>query len=872
MDFKGLTNEEVERSRELNGANKLVELKKEGFWKKFLKNLGDPMIVILCVALVVNIIIAIFGKSEWFEPVGIAIAVLLATIVSTASEYKNENAFQKLQEEASRIKCKVFRNGAPIEISVDEIVVGDFVLLQTGDKVPADGFVIDGKVSVDQSTLNGESVEVNKTAIDDIVDDAVDFLDPNKIYRGSMICGGNAVMKVTTVGEKSVYGRLAAELQIKEDRPSPLNVKLGALAKKISRFGYIGGVAIAIAFLFKSFFIDNGFSAGRIAEYFASGNWETVVNDVLEAVMLAVVIIVMAVPEGLPLMIALVSAMNMSKMLKDNVLVRKIVGIETAGSLNILFSDKTGTITKGKLEVVTLLSGNGKEYSLDALPHPMKEGFLRNAFNNSSAYVVEQEGKRISIGGNSTERAILNYLIECDIEKEDRIYELPFNSANKYSIVTLKGKTFIKGAPEMVLPLCSSTIAENGEKVALDQALLDEKINELASREMRVLAFAEAEGEATENSKGIKYSLTCLIGLRDEVRPESVEAIKQVKEAGIQVVMITGDKKETAVAIAKEAGIITSEDDVILTSNELAELSDEEIIKLLPRLRVVARAMPTDKSRLVDIAKKLDLVVGMTGDGVNDSPALKKADVGFAMGSGTEVAKEAGDIVILDDNFSTIAKAVLYGRTIFKSIRKFITFQLTINIAAVLISFLAPLLSLGEPLTIIQILWVNLVMDTLAALAFGGEPSLQEYLKEKPKKRGEAIVSKSMWIEILLGGGYMFAIGLVMLLAMKSVFGAESVYTAFFTFFILTAICNAFNTRTSSINLFDSIKKNRNFLICMGIILAVQIIITEFGGKLFQCSGLSFTNWLIVLALALGVIPVDLIRKIIIKKSSNLDK
>jgi len=866
MERKGLTAAEVEASKVKYGDNRLVEVKKEGFFKKFLKNLGDPMIVILCVALAVNVIIAIFGKSEWFEPVGIAIAVLLATVVSTLSEYKNENAFRKLQEEASKIKCKVFRDSSITEIAVDDVVVGDVVLLQMGDKVPADGLIVDGNVSVDQSTLNGESVEVSKTA-GEVDDESVDFLNPHKIYRGSMITDGNALMQVTAVGMGSVYGKLAGELQQKEDRPSPLNVKLGALAKKISRFGYIGGIAIAVAFLIKSFFIDNGFSGELIAEYFSAGNWDTIVGDVLEAVMLAVVIIVMAVPEGLPLMVALVSAMNMGKMLKDNVLVRKIVGIETAGSLNILFSDKTGTITKGQLEVVTLLDGTGAKYSnYKELPKAVKNSFLRNVTNNTSALIANGE-KREVVGGNSTERVILSYVLQDVSDKEEPTYSLPFNSANKYSLVTLKdGKTYLKGAPERILPMCDGALDVNGNVVSLDNKKIESLIDELANRAMRVLAFAETSSTELDNAK---YTLTCLVGLRDEVRPESVQAIKQVKEAGVQVVMITGDKKETAVAIAKEAGIIESESDVVLTSEELGRMTDQEIINNLPALRVVARAMPTDKSRLVDIAKSMDLVVGMTGDGVNDSPALKKADVGFAMGSGTEVAKEAGDIVILDDNFSTIAKAVLYGRTIFKSIRKFITFQLTINVAAVLISFIAPILNLGEPLTIIQILWVNLVMDTLAALAFGGEPSLPEFMKEKPKKRTEDIVSKSMWVEILVGAGYTLAVGLVILLAMKGVFGTDKVNTAFFTFFILTAIFNAFNTRTESINLFDRILLNKNFLICMGVILVVQILITEFGGSFFQCVGLSVTDWLIVIALSLGVICVDIIRKAVLKKTAK---
>ncbi len=878
MSKLGLTNHEVQESLEKYGSNKLTEVKGDGFFKKLLNNFKNPMIIILCVALAINIVIVCFGAAEWYEPVGIAIAVLLATLVSTFSEYKNENAFRKLQEEASKIKCKVYRNDKLVEVSIDDLVVGDCVLLQTGDKLPADGVLIQGSLSLDQSALNGESKEAKKFATEENIsfDGDLDFLDKHKLFRGSTVVGGNGIMRVAVVGDKSVYGKIAKELQENDERPSPLNVKLGKLAKSISRFGYIGGIAIAVAYLFLKFFLENNFNAVEIAAYFSADNWGVIVGDCVEAIMLAVIIIVMAVPEGLPLMIALVSALNMGKMLKDNVLVRKIVGIETAGSLNILFSDKTGTITKGKLEVVTAFGGDCNESAADVLPKHIKTPLLRNVLYNTSTIISGSSDEIQAMGGNTTERALVNFFIHEKSEDFKVIESIPFDSANKYSVAYLSdGKTYIKGAPEKLLPRCKKYIDDNGEIQDIQLDKINQKINELASRAMRVLMFASCDGNQIVEGElqGENFTLIGFIGIRDEVRPESVTAIKQVQDAGIQVVMITGDRKETAVAIAKEAGIIKSENDLVFTSDELGKMSDEEISNVLENIRVIARALPSDKSRLVEIAKNKGLVVGMTGDGVNDSPALKKADVGFGMGGGTEVAKEASDIVILDDNFSTIAKAVLYGRTIYLNIRKFIIFQLTINIAAVLISFISPFLGIDEPLTIIQILWVNLVMDTLAALAFGGEPSLERYMLDKPKRRDGNIVNHNMWGQIITDSVWISIVGLTLLLLSKYVpafaklfpleEGISVSHTAFFTFFILAAVFNSFNARTDSFNLFDNILKNKGFLLCMGIIFIVQVLLTQFGGTIFQCTGLNIVQWLIVFGLSLTIIPVDLIRKAI---------
>ena len=903
----GLSSKQVEESKAKYGSNRLSEVKGETFWDKLKSNLGDPMIKILCVALFVNVLIYLLGAFnvlkdvdvEWYEPVGIAIAIALATLVSTFSEFRNENAFQKLQEEASKITCKIYRDGSISEVPIDDIVIGDCILLQSGDKIPADGKIVDGDIKVDQSVLNGESKEAKKIEMPENYSDegeAMDFLNPYKVFRGAVVCSGNAVMEVTVVGDKSVYGQIAKELQQDDDRESPLKVKLSNLAGGISKFGYIGGIAIAVAFMIRQIIAMDG-GAG---EYFTQGI-APILADLLDAVILAVIIIVMAVPEGLPLMIALVSAMNMGKMLKDNVLVRKISGIETAGSLNILFSDKTGTITKGKLEVVTFIDGNITEYSKATDVKGGLSKIMSTAIHHNTTSIVSHEGDKLKVvGGNATEKAVLGFAADVLPEnvRVEKVASIPFNSTNKYSATQVKGDynyTLIKGAPEKILSRCKYYFDEQGNKQEfINSKTLDDKINELANRAIRVLALAVADESLGEDSlpDGGDWTLIGVLGIRDEVRPESVTAIHEVHQAGVQVVMITGDRKDTAVAIAKEANLLTADTDIVLTSDELQKMSDEELKKIIPNIRVIARALPTDKSRLVRLAQELELVVGMTGDGVNDSPALKKADVGFAMGGGTEVAKEASDIVILDDNFNSIDKAILYGRTIFNSIRKFIVFQLTINVAAVLISFISPLIGINEPLTVIQILWVNLVMDTLAALAFGGEPALKRYMKEKPKKRSESIVSKYMWSSIFTGSVWvvLLSIALLIFVPLQKIFvegleveGLEidklfnaaplgksdylELGTAYFTFFIFAAVFNAFNARTDKVHLFENIKGNKGFLKILALIAIVQIVMTYIGGAILRCHGLDVGEWLVILAMSISIIPVDLIRKSIIKNN-----
>lgn len=863
-DIKGLSSKSVEESRKKHGTNKLTQIPPDPLWKKILEGFKDPMIMILCVALIVQFVLFLLGEAEWFEPVGILVAILIANGVASVSENKQENKASALKaEEEAKETAKVIRDGKLTEIHVNDVVVGDIVYLQAGDKIPADGEIISGEVKVDQAALNGETEEADKFPCAEGDKYSIkDLLNKHYAYRGTVVCGGNAYMEIKVVGDKTLFGELALEVQ-EETRETPLQVKLSKLAQQISTFGYIGAIAIVVGILLKTFI------TGEIPT--SVSEW---VRLVMDAVTVAVTIIVCAVPEGLPMLTSILMSFQSLKMAKDNVLVRRINGLETAGSLSILFSDKTGTITEGRLSVVEMVTGNVTKFSkLSDVSKGLAADVLMGIGVNNSA--VASDGK--IIGGNSTDRALMSFLVDSKaadaLSKEEVKNFNPFDSNKKSSSVTLlkngQSITYVKGAPESIIERCTHYIDENGEVKKLEEKnYLTSYIDTQAGRSMRLLAVAKTDGESDEGS----LTLVCVVSIRDNVRKEAVDAIREVQNAGIQVVMVTGDRKETAVAIAKEAGLFKNDDDVAITSKEMAEKSDEELKKILPKLRVVSRALPTDKSRLVRIAQELDYVVGMTGDGVNDSPALKKADVGFAMGSGTEVAKEAGDITIMDDNFSSIEKAILYGRTMYKSIRKFLIFQLTVNVVAVLTCFLGPLFGQNVVLTVIQLLMVNLAMDTLAAIAFGSEPALKEYMKDKPIPRKASIISKEMMIEVLISSAYItfICLGILFIAPIKNLFGdVDNTYlrSALFATFMMAITFNGFNARTEHINVFENIGRNKNFLLVMLSIFILQFVFVTFGGEVLSVEALSVKSWLICIIFAFMVIPIDMIRKAIMHKA-----
>lgn len=871
----GLTDSEVLRSRDTHGGNVLVKKKRKSFIRKFFENFGDPMIKILLIALGVNLLL-LFRDADWYDSLGIGIAILIATLVSTISEYGSEAAFEKLSAEAAAAICRVRRNGRTEEVPVGELVVDDLVLLSAGDRVPADGFLIKGELDVDQSALNGESKEAHKRAggsgqLPERVGE--DFLAPSTLFSASVVSNGEGILKVAAVGAHTFYGKLADEIQ--DDSPkSPLKIKLEQLAKKISVFGYVGAILVALSYLFYTFIISNNFDGQKILADIS--DWRILLPHLLNMLTLSVTVIVMAVPEGLPMMITVVMSSNMRRMFKDNVLVRKLTGIETAGSMNILFTDKTGTLTNGKLNVVDVVFGNGERKTPDALKgakQPLANILAMSLkLNNAS----ELSGGR-AIGGNATDRALLEFacMLPDHKGKINKKLIVPFSSEYKFMCTALSGDlnmTLVKGAPEKIIEKCTMYFGANGEAVPLgSKENLYKKVRELSENAIRMIAVATCDSAPDGKELPEGLCLVALVGIRDQIRPEAKNGVGLIQDAGIQTVMITGDSKITAAAIAKEVGIIRSASDLVLTSDEFARMSDAKVAAILPSLRVLARALPSDKSRLVKIAQSLNMVAGMTGDGINDAPALKIADIGFAMGSGTEIAKEAGDIVILDDNLMSIAKAVSYGRTIFKSIRKFLIFELSTNFCAVAISVIAPLLGIGTPITVVQMLWINLVMDTLAGLAFAGERPRLKYMKENPKKRDEPLINKYMWSQIAVASCFTSIVSLTFLkgglaAGLNETFGAAYGPTAFFTLFMFIAIFNSLNVRTHELNLFSYLSANKQFIAIMGVITLIQIGLIYLGGRIFNTVGLHITHLLMIIGFAMLIIPIDLVRKLIFKK------
>ncbi len=861
---KGLTSAEVEVSREKHGTNALAQSKSKSFFARFLSNLSDPIIKILLGALAVNIIFAL-GSFDIIETLGIVTAILISTVVSTVSEYGSEKAFEKLRNEGAKEYFRTLRDGEVKEIHINDIVVGDMVFLSAGERIPADGFLVSGEISVDESAITGESAEVKKKA----------NTAANKVFRGSVVCVGQATLRVSAVGDNTLYGGVAGELA-SDTRESPLKLRLSRLAKQISRIGYVAAVAVSVAYFFNDIFIDSAFDKGIILSKI--GDFSYVYNCLMHSLTLAVTVVVVSVPEGLPMMITVVLSSNMKKMMKDNILVRKLVGIETAGSMNILFCDKTGTLTTGKQSVCEIVSGHGNSFK--SKRSLAEQGTICDLLSLDACYNTESmvsAGK--VVGGNATDRAFRSFFKTKTVHDCSVTGKVPFTSDRKYSAVRLlfkknnKQVCIVRGAPELILPNVDGILTPSGKiDINFDRNKISAKMREMTSRSVRVLAVAVCNNLSEKSLSGQKFTLVALVGIRDPLRREAKEALDEMHGALVQVVMLTGDNKETASAIARECGIIGKfSDDLVLTGDELAKMSDAEVAEKLPKLAVIARALPGDKSRLVKIAQNMQLVVGMTGDGVNDAPALKTADIGFAMGSGTDVAKEAGDIVVLDNNFKSIVKAVLYGRTIFASIRKFITFQLTMNLCAVAVSLIGPFIGIDAPITVIQMLWINIIMDTLGALAFAGEAAVKDIMKEKPKKLSEGLLSKYMIGHILFSGFTTVTLCLTFLCSdkIRAFYGADidpiRHLGAFFGLFIFLGIFNCFTARTERVNITAHIQKNKAFLVIMTLVAVIQTLMIYFGGAMFRTLPLSFIEFSFVVTLAFLIVPADVAWKVFLR-------
>ncbi len=853
--YTGLSEAQVKESFDKHGDNSLTDKKPKSLFSKILENLGDPIVKILICALIANIVFNI-NNVNWAECGGIVLAIVISTLVSTISERGSEKAFDKIISDVKGKTCRCIRDGTERIIPISSIVTGDIIILGWGEAVPCDCRIIHGEITVDQSAVNGESAEVKKHPSDKELEYSPDSI--CWLFRGSLVSSGSCIVKAEKVGDNTLYGKIAGELTA-EKRTSPMKLRLESLASTVSKIGYFAAGLVALTYLFNVFILDSSFDTVMIASKLS--DWRFIAQSLIKAVTIGITVIVVAVPEGLPMMITVVLSSNMKRMLKDNVLIRKPVGIETAGSINLLFTDKTGTITTGKLTVDKVILHNEKSFS--NINEMKKSGiislFLPSVICNSEASFVD--GK--AVGGNSTERALINFTGNTSVNKPI-IEKIPFDSKNKYSAAVTHDITYYKGAPEKLIPLCDYCYDENGRILPFDnKEHITSTVYRLSENGNRVIAMTCAVGD--------KMIFLAIVNIKDKIRQDAKRAVSTLKRAGIQIVMITGDSKPTAEAIAKESGIIDSEKNVVIDGQTLSKMTDDEIKRELGRIRVVCRALPRDKSRLVTIAEEMGMVVGMTGDGVNDAPALKKADVGFALGGGSDIAKEAGDIVILDDNLSSIEKAILYGKTIFKNIRKFILFQLTMNLCAVGVTLFGQLMGIDNPVTVIQMLWVNIIMDTLGGLAFAGEAPLLSYMKEKPKRRNEPIVTSRMLWRVGIMGGYAVTICTMFLASskMRRLFSYNEdpviFLSAFFALFIFTGIAICFTSRSERFFFLHGIGKNKPFIIIMSAVCIVQLAMIYIGGDVFRCAPLTPDQLLTVMLISLSVIPFDLLRKIIIK-------
>ena len=933
---EGLNPQQVAQSKKEHGDNSLSKKQTKTIFQMFLESLEDIWIKILIAALGVKIVITILGVffpalskgNDAIEIVSILMAIILATGFSTISEYRNTTRSEALQEEYNKTYAKVIRNGKLISILTSDIVKDDIILLQSGDKVPVDGILLEGDLKVSQAALNGESRDEIKTfkkftverngktlkdlSINDILDTdlivddksdetSTDYSNTCKVFMGSVVSSGEAYMKATVVGDATELGKINKSLteDDEEERLDTSSLKLQKVAEMIGKLGVSAALISAV--------LQVVLGIARATEAI------TVVSVLLliaEAIMLMASIVIMAVPEGLPMMNSLVQSMNTESLYKKNILVSHKPAFSDAAYMDVLFSDKTGTITKGQLTFVESILGNGIITN-----EPMKYDEFIEALTLNNASKVS-DGK--AIGSNNMDRALLTYALSNGYKEENKAMDKVkegshslFDSEKKCATIQLKdGSLYWKGATELIIDEITHYKDNDGclkEFTSADKDKLVEIMKTQAQRTMKMLAIVKKEKyfenienienveKTTKSTKNIKNTkevkevkenkkvekerivLFAIACLRDDVRDDAVNTVKILTKAGIQTVMVTGDAKETAVAIAKEAGILTdSPNDIVLTHEELEQLSDDELKEKIKDLKVVSRAKPLDKKRLVTIAQSLDHVVGMTGDGVNDAPALKQADIGFAMGDGTAVAQEAGDVIILNNSLTSIKDCVLNSRTMSKSVGKFLIFQLTVNVATLLMNIIAPVLGWMEPFSIVEILWINLIMDTLAALAFGGEPILERYMNSKPAKRTDDILTT--YIKSAIGTASIFiTLGSIVILEniaeiltyvtpANYVGNSEYERTFMFAFFIYSIIFNSLNTRSENINLFEHITSNKRFIFVMGGIFIMQTLLLQFGGAVFGTVPLTLKAYLVAIVLALLIIPVDMIRKAIVNK------
>lgn len=865
--MNGLSSKEVLKSRELHGSNKLPEPKLDK-WYDFAKEaLSEKITMILIAIAVLQLFLGVMGVMDLSDPIMILVVLAIVTCIAVKTGLGVQKSAAELRAKTSVRYCDVIRDGKVQTINKDELVVGDLVCVGMGQEIFADGYLIEGKISVNNAAINGETKECKKTPIEGYVHKKTTSTDAytnqNCLFAGTTVMSGEGKMIVTDVGVNTVNGDTLVKMQTLEAPKTALDIALDNLSDFISKWGTIAAV-ITFAVLTISGIVQVGFG-----EYF-SGGVLNIIQKIAQNFSVALTIIVAAVPEGLPLIVKLVTKQNVKTMEKFNILAKNPGKIPELAYVDIICTDKTGTLTTGIMTPKKIIDGFGNDVNKDSvLWNNIKANI---SLNNSATFDSENN----ITGGNSIDRAVLSLVnpeTYADIQKKYPVkLKQVFNSSNKYSAFTTKdGITYYKGAPEKLIEHCTKVMDSSGEIVENNENdTLSNAITAMTSNAMRCIAVTMADGDLVENEIPNDMTFLGIIGVVDPVRNEVPSAVKTAHKAGIQVIEITGDCIETAVAVATECGIYKN-GDLALTNDEFEEMSDDEVKSIIPRLRVISRCSPNTKLRLVTLAQEIGKSVAMTGDGVNDSPALKRADVGFGMQGGSDVAKEASDIVLTDDNFASVVKAVELGRTFMHNIMMFLEFQLPINISLLILSVIYPMIAAGALLASVQILIVNIIMDSLNSLSFGGEPPKDEYMTEKPIKKGSGLFIRGAKKRIAISTvAFIVLYGIITFSPIANMFATETeAITARFALLCFMAVFNGFNIRTEHINLFNGIGKNKLFsAIAIGIFV-MTFALCNFAENLIKVTALDFKHWVVVVILAFMVIPIDLIRKIIEKKREN---
>lgn len=865
--MNGLSSKEVLKSRELHGSNKLPEPKLDK-WYDFAKEaLSEKITMILIAIAVLQLFLGVMGVMDLSDPIMILVVLAIVTCIAVKTGLGVQKSAAELRAKTSVRYCDVIRDGKVQTINKDELVVGDLVCVGMGQEIFADGYLIEGKISVNNAAINGETKECKKTPIEGYVHKKTTSTDAytnqNCLFAGTTVMSGEGKMIVTDVGVNTVNGDTLVKMQTLEAPKTALDIALDNLSDFISKWGTIAAV-ITFAVLTISGIAQVGFG-----EYF-SGGVLNIIQKIAQNFSVALTIIVAAVPEGLPLIVKLVTKQNVKTMEKFNILAKNPGKIPELAYVDIICTDKTGTLTTGIMTPKKIIDGFGNDVNKDSvLWNNIKANI---SLNNSATFDSENN----ITGGNSIDRAVLSLVnpeTYVDIQEKYPVkLKQVFNSSNKYSAFTTKdGVTYYKGAPEKLIEHCTKIMNSSGEIVEnSDKDALSNAITAMTSNAMRCIAVTMVDGDLVENELPDDMIFLGIIGVVDPVRDEVPSAVKTAHKAGIQVIEITGDCIETAVAVATECGIYKN-GDLALTNDEFEAMSDDEVKSIIPRLRVISRCSPNTKLRLVTLAQEIGKSVAMTGDGVNDSPALKRADVGFGMQGGSDVAKEASDIVLTDDNFASVVKAVELGRTFMHNIMMFLEFQLPINISLLILSVIYPMIATGALLASVQILIVNIIMDSLNSLSFGGEPPKDEYMTEKPIKKGSGLFIRGAKKRIAISTVAFIALyGIITFSPIANMFATETeAMTARFALLCFMAVFNGFNIRTEHINLFNGIGKNKLFsAIAIGIFV-MTFALCNFAENLVKVTALDFKHWVAVVILAFMVVPIDLIRKIIEKKRGN---